>query len=173
MFRVGRIVAPLVRRFATTTTPTVSTTTIPYPASSIEDIPCSLEVTQLADRLCSLDLIRTAQLVSILKKRLNLPDVVAAPVAVAGTSTSSAATVAPAAPVVEKTEFRVTLEKFDPANKAKTIKEIKAMLPQLNLVEAKTFVESAPKLIKEKIKKEEADKIKATLEALGATITLD
>lgn len=91
---------------------------------------------------------------------------------------SSAATSAPAAssapPAAEaKTEFRVTLDKFDPASKAKVIREIKAMLPNLNLVEAKAFVEGAPKLIKEKVKKEEAEKIKATLEALGATITLD
>lgn len=79
----------------------------------------------------------------------------------------------PAAAVAEKTEFRVTLEKFDPSSKAKVIREIKALLPQLNLVEAKTFVESAPKLIKEKVKKEEAEKIKKTLEELGATVSLD
>lgn len=53
------------------------------------------------------------------------------------------------------------------------IREIKALLPNLNLVEAKAFVEGAPKLVKEKVRKEEADKIKATLEALGATVTLD
>lgn len=72
-----------------------------------------------------------------------------------------------------KTEFSVTLVKYDAASKAKVIREIKAILPNLNLVEAKAFVEGAPKLIKERVKKEEAEKLKATLEALGATISLE
>ena len=43
----------------------------------------------------------------------------------------------------------------------------------MNLVEAKKFVESAPKVIKENVPKEEAEKIKATLEALGAVVGMD
>lgn len=162
------------RGFATTTTPTpdtISAVKATIPSPSVDEVPHSPELTSLADRICKLDLIQTAQLVSLLKKRLNLPDIIAAPAAAA--PAVSAAAAAPVAPVVEKTEFRVTLEKFDPASKAKVIKEIKSMMPQLNLVEAKTFVESAPKLIKEKVKKDEAEKIKKTLEELGATITLD
>lgn len=81
------------------------------------------------------------------------------------------------------------LQKIDPASKAKIIREIKLILPQLNLVEvslliihcrhvhsfsqAKTLVESAPKLIKEKVKRDEAEKMKKTLEELGATVSLD
>lgn len=42
---------------------------------------------------------------------------------------------APEAPKVEKTEFKATLQKIDPASKAKIIREIKIILPQLNLVE--------------------------------------
>lgn len=72
-----------------------------------------------------------------------------------------------------KTEFRLVLEKFDPACKAKVIREIKQILPQLNLIEAKAFVEAAPKVIMEKIKKEDGEKIKKTLEELGATISLN
>jgi ribosomal protein L7/L12 len=41
------------------------------------------------------------------------------------------------------------------------------------LVEAKKFVESAPKVIKENVPKDEAEKIKKLLEAIGATVTLD
>jgi ribosomal protein L7/L12 len=98
----------------------------------------------------------------------------AAPGASTGAADSCKSNNAVKAPEVEvKTEFNVTLAKFDPASKAKIIREIKAILPGLNLVEAKAFVEGAPKLIKEKVKKEEAEKLKASLEALGATISLE
>lgn len=157
------------RRLATTTN--ANPANIPQAAhTSIGDIPVSAQVHSLLDRICSLDLIQTCQLVTLLKKRLNLPEVVAAPMC-APPSTSTTAT--PATPAAEKTEFRVTLEKFDPASKAKVIKEVKALLPQMNLVEAKAFVESAPKILKDKAKKEEAEKIKKTLEELGAVIALD
>ena len=69
--------------------------------------------------------------------------------------------------------FKVTLEKFDAAAKAKIIKEVKGLLPGANLVEAKKFVESVPKVIREDVSKEEAEKMKKTLEALGATVILD
>lgn len=72
-----------------------------------------------------------------------------------------------------KTDFCVVLQKIDSNNKAKIIRQIKAILPSLNLVEAKNFVESAPKLIKDKVKQEEANAIKSSLEALGAEITLE
>ena len=73
----------------------------------------------------------------------------------------------------EKTLFTVKLEKIDTASKAKIIKEIKGLLPGANLIEAKKFVEGAPKVIKENLSKEEAEKIKKTLEAVGATIILE
>lgn len=50
---------------------------------------------------------------------------------------ASSASAAPEAPIVEKTEFKATLQKIDPASKAKIIREIKLILPQLNLVEVK------------------------------------
>lgn len=102
-----------------------------------------------------------------------MPDAVAMAPQMAMSAESKAASAPAAAPVEAKTEFSVTLEKFDPASKAKVIREIKSILPSLNLVEAKAFVEGAPKLVKEKLKKEEAEKLKATLEAIGATVTLD
>jgi ribosomal protein L7/L12 len=162
-----------VSRFATATTPTpeaVSVAKASIPSASVDEVSYSPELTSLVDRISQLNLIQTAQLVSLLKKQLNLPDIIAAPAMAAAPAQTAAA---PVEPVVEKTEFSVTLEKFDPASKAKVIREIKSLLPQLNLVEAKAFVESAPKLIKEKVKKDEAEKLKKTLEDLGATITLD
>jgi large subunit ribosomal protein L7/L12 len=77
---------------------------------------------------------------------------------------------APAA--AEKTLFNLKLEKFDAAAKPKVIKEIKAMLG-LSLVDSKKFVESAPKMMKEGVPKEEAEKIVETLKALGATAVME
>ncbi|KAJ2803452.1 54S ribosomal protein L12, mitochondrial [Coemansia helicoidea] len=65
------------------------------------------------------------------------------------------------------------LEKIDAAQKAKVIREIKTLLPDLNLVAAKKFVESTPKVIKDAVPKAEAEKIKKALEALGATVNLE
>lgn len=77
---------------------------------------------------------------------------------------------APAA--AEKTLFTLKLESFEAASKPKIIKEIKGMLG-LSLVDSKKFVESAPKLLKEGVTKEDAEKIKTTLEGLGAKVSVD
>lgn len=74
--------------------------------------------------------------------------------------------------VKEKLLFNVKLESYDATAKAKVIKEVKAMLG-LNLVEAKKFVESSPKILKEDVNKEDAERIKKTLEDLGAKISLN
>ncbi|KAG8747895.1 hypothetical protein FRC10_010514 [Ceratobasidium sp. 414] len=73
----------------------------------------------------------------------------------------------------EKTIFTVKLEKIDAANKAKVIREVKAIMPNMNLVEAKKFVESVPKTLKENVPKEEAEKLMKTLQELGATVVLE
>ena len=92
---------------------------------------------------------------------------------------------APAAPVAtpveeeeaapakqEKTLFNLKLVSFDAAAKPKIIKEIKSMLG-LSLVDSKKFVESAPKLMKEGVPKEDADKIVATLKELGGGVEME
>ena len=93
---------------------------------------------------------------------------------------SAAAAVAVAAPaaagggegaeVEEQTSFTVVLASIGD-KKINVIKEIRAVT-NLGLKEAKDLVESAPKAIKEGTTKEEADKIKASLEAVGATIEI-
>lgn len=78
-----------------------------------------------------------------------------------------------AAPVAqEKTLFNLKLQSFEATSKPKVIKEIKGMLG-LSLVDSKKFVESAPKVMKEAVPKEEAEKIVETLKALGAVVTMD
>src|SRR5277367_4326988 len=72
----------------------------------------------------------------------------------------------------EKTLFNLKLVSFDAAAKPKIIKEVKSMLG-LSLVDSKKFVESAPKMMKEAVPKEEAEKIIATLKALGGVVTME
>lgn len=72
----------------------------------------------------------------------------------------------------EKTLFNLKLESFDAASKPKVIKEIKALLG-LSLVDSKKFVESAPKMMKEGVPKEEAEKIIETLKALGGVVKME
>ncbi len=75
-----------------------------------------------------------------------------------------------AAEAEEKTEFDVELTDVGP-NKVKVIKVVREVTG-LGLKEAKDVVDSAPKMVKEGASKEEADDIKAKLEAEGAKVTL-
>ncbi|TGZ77895.1 ClpS-like protein [Ascodesmis nigricans] len=68
--------------------------------------------------------------------------------------------------------FNVKLQSFEAAAKPKIIKEVKSLLG-LSLVDSKKFVESAPKILKEGLVKDDAEKIKKTLEALGAKVDLE
>ena len=70
----------------------------------------------------------------------------------------------------EKTEFDVELTEVGP-NKVKVIKVVREATG-LGLKEAKDLVDAAPKMLKEGASKEEADDIKAKLEAEGAKVTL-
>lgn len=134
-------------------------------------------MTEIVDKIAGLTLLETADLVAELKVRLNIQSVAMPVAAAAAPSGSAAAAPAAAAPVEEKApernEFKVKLEKFNADAKAKIIREMKNLLPGANLVEAKKFVESVPKVIRENVPKEEAEKMKATLEALGATVILE
>ena len=75
-----------------------------------------------------------------------------------------------AAPVEEKTSFTVVLKEAG-ANKIQVIKAVRTVT-SLGLKEAKDLVEGAPKPVKEGVSKEEAEKVKAELEAAGATVEL-
>ena len=77
---------------------------------------------------------------------------------------------ADAAAVEEQTEFTVVLKDFG-ANKINVIKAVRA-LTSLGLKEAKEFVESAPANVKEGVAKDEADKVKASLEEAGAAVEI-
>ncbi len=73
----------------------------------------------------------------------------------------------------EQTEFNVTLKALsDPSKKIAVIKEVRNVVAGLGLKEAKELVEGAPKLLKEAVSKEEAEKIKESMTAAGAVIEI-
>ena len=113
----------------------------------------------------NMTVLELSKLVKTLEERLGVS--AAAPVAVAAAAPAAAA----AAPAEEKTEFDVILAGFDAAAKIAVIKEIRG-ITGLGLKEAKDLVEGAPKTIKEAVAKDEAEKIKATLEGAGAKIEI-
>jgi large subunit ribosomal protein L7/L12 len=120
------------------------------------------DLNKLVDDLSALTVIEAAELSKLLEEKWGVS--AAAAVAVA----APAAAAAPAAE--EQTEFDVILT-GDGGNKIAVIKEVRA-ITGLGLTEAKAAVEAAPKAIKEGVSKDEAQKVKAQLEAAGATVEL-
>ena len=120
-----------------------------------------LSTQELLDAIGSLTLIEASELVKAMEEKFGIS--AAAPVAVA-----AAGAVAEAAE--EQTEFDVILKEAG-ANKIAVIKEVRA-LTSLGLAEAKAFVEAGGKAVKEKVSKEEADKLKKQLEAAGAVVEI-
>ena len=94
----------------------------------------------------------------------------AAPVAAAAAPSAGAGDGAAAAVVEEQTEFTATLTEIGP-NKIPVIKVVRE-LTGLGLKEAKDLVDATPKAVKEGVAREEADKIKAALEEVGAKVEI-
>ena len=117
---------------------------------------------KIVDDLSGLTVLEAAELAKMLEEKWGVS--AAAAVAVA------AGPAAAAAAVEEKTEFTVMLAAIGD-KKIEVIKEVRAATG-LGLKEAKDLVEAAPKAVKEGIPKEEAEKIKAALEKVGAKIEL-
>jgi len=120
---------------------------------------------KIVDELSSLTVLEAAELAKLLEAKWGVS--AAAAVAVAAAPAGGAA---PAAPVEEKTEFTVVLAAVG-EKKIEVIKEVRA-ITSLGLKEAKDLVEGAPKPVKEGVSKEEAEKIKAALEKVGAKVEL-
>jgi len=118
----------------------------------------------IVDELSSLTVLEAAELAKLLEAKWGVS--AAAAVAVAAAPAAAAA----AAPVEEKTEFTVVLAAIGD-KKIEVIKEVRA-ITSLGLKEAKDLVEGAPKPVKEGVGKEEAEKIKAALEKVGAKVEL-
>merc|ERR1711971_828033 len=136
----------------------------------------SEKISRIVDDISGLNLLEVADLISLLKSKLNISD---APVMMAGGVAPAPAAAAPveeeeeAAPQVIQTSFTVKLNKFDASKKVAIIKEIKALVEGMSLVQAKKFVESAPAVVKADIAKDEAEKIQAALQAVGGECVVE
>jgi large subunit ribosomal protein L7/L12 len=121
------------------------------------------DLQKIVDELSKLTVLEAADLAKLLEEKWGVS--AAAAVAVAAGPAAGGAAAAE-----EKTEFTVVLTSAG-EKKIEVIKEVRA-LTGLGLKEAKDLVEGAPKPVKEGVNKEEADKIKATLEKVGAKVEL-
>ena len=123
----------------------------------------SEKITNIVEEIKTLTILELADLVKAVEEEFGVS--AAAPVGVVAVAGAAAA---PAAE--EKTEFDVILTGFGDKklNVIKVIREITG----LGLKEAKDMVEGCPKAVKEGISKEDAEKIKADLEAAGATVEI-
>jgi large subunit ribosomal protein L7/L12 len=118
---------------------------------------------KIVDYLSSLTVMEAAEVSNLLEEKWGVS--AAAPVAVAAAGAGDGA-VAEA----ESDEVDVILASFG-EKKINVIKEVRA-ITQLGLKEAKDLVEGAPKVIKEAVKKDEAEELKKKLEDAGATVEL-
>ncbi len=122
------------------------------------------DLQKIVDELSGLTVLEAADLAKMLEEKWGVS--AAAAVAVAAGPAGGGA----AAAAEEKTEFTVVLASAGD-KKIEVIKEVRA-LTGLGLKEAKDLVEGAPKPVKEGVAKDEAAKIKATLEKVGAKVEL-
>ena len=118
---------------------------------------------QILDAIASMTVLEASELVKAMEEKFG----VTAAVAVA--AAPGAAGGAPAAE--EQSEFNVTLEGADASKKIAVIKAVREVTG-LGLKEAKDLVEGAPKVLKEGVSKEDAAKIKETIEAAGGKVKI-
>ena len=121
----------------------------------------SEKVTAMIEEVKALTVLELAELVHALEEEFGVSAAAVAAPAAAGAA-------APAAE--EKTEFDVVMTDFG-AEKIKVIKEVRG-ITGAGLAEAKALVEGVPTKLKEGVSKEEAEEIKAKLEAVGAKVEI-
>lgn len=121
-----------------------------------------LSTDDLLEAIGSLTLLEAADLKKKMEEKFGVT--AAAPMAFAGPMPGAAAA------VEEKTEFDVILTSV--GDKKIEVLKVVRELTGLGLKEAKDIVDSAPKALKEKIKKEEADAMKTKLEGVGAKVEI-
>lgn len=125
-----------------------------------EDVVVPEKFAKLVAEIEKMSVLDLAELVKILEEKFG----------VSAAAPAAAAAAAPADAVEEKTEFDVELTEAG-ANKIAVIKAVRA-ITELGLKEAKDLVDAAPKVIKEGVKKEEAENMKKQMEEAGGKVTL-
>ena len=123
-----------------------------------------MAINEIIEAIEKMTLLEVNELVDALKEKFG----VTGAIAVAG---GAAAGAAAAAPAEEQTEFDVILVDAG-SEKIKVIKAVREVVAGLGLKEAKDFVESVPKALKEGVSKEEAEKVKAAFAEVGAKVEI-
>jgi len=123
----------------------------------------STKVEDVLEKISELTILEAAELKTAMEEKFGIT-------AAAGVAVAAGGAGGDAAAAEEKTNFDVELTSAG-SSKIGVIKAVRG-ITGLGLKEAKELVESAPKVIKEAVAKEEADKMKEELEAAGATVTL-
>uniref|UniRef100_A0A7N6FBJ5 Large ribosomal subunit protein bL12m n=1 Tax=Anabas testudineus TaxID=64144 RepID=A0A7N6FBJ5_ANATE len=156
-----------------TTSPPAHTDVIATPPLDGAPKQYSPKIQQLVNDISSLTLLEVSDLNELLKKTLNIQSVGMMPMAASAVPAAQAAEEEEAPIKKEKTHFTVKLTELKAAEKVKLIKEVKNCMQGLNLVQAKKLVESLPQEIRANVSKEEAEQLKAALEAAGGTVVLE
>jgi large subunit ribosomal protein L7/L12 len=125
----------------------------------------AVSIDEILETISSMTVLEVSELVKKMEEKFGVS--AAAPVAVATVAGSTAS----AEPIEEKTEFNVILKAFEADKKIAVIKDVRAVTG-LGLKEAKDLVEGVPKLLKEGVSKEDAEKIKKSVTEAGGTVEI-
>lgn len=123
------------------------------------------DVKEIAEQLVNLTVKEVSELADVLKEEYGIEPAAAAVAVAAGPAAGG-----DAAGAAEKTEFDIVLKSAG-GNKLQVVKEVKTLLG-LGLKDAKDLVDGAPATLKQGAPKDEADSVKAALEAAGAEVEL-
>ncbi|CAF1182419.1 unnamed protein product [Adineta steineri] len=153
---------------------------IPSPTSGLNDPnkTYSEKIHRLVDEISKLSLVDVMDLNELLKKTLKIQDV---PIMASGGAGNAPA---PAAPKKEEDEeetarptaqsvFKVRLIKYDDTKKVPVIKQVKDVVENINLVQAKKLVESIPQVLRDNLSKADAETMKAKIEAAGGVCVVE
>ncbi len=125
------------------------------------------KIQKIIDSVSELTVIELADLVKALEEKFGVTAAAVSMAATAGGQTAGEG----AAPAEEQTNFNVVLAETG-VNKIGVIKAVREVVPTLGLADAKTLVESAPKVVLENANKATAEEAKKKLEAAGAKVEL-
>lgn len=145
----------------------------PLPLPNQDEKQYSPKIQEIVKDISQLTLLEVADLNELLKKTLKIQDApvmaMGAPVAAQPVEDEDEKTeVAP-----KKSTFTVKLVGVEEGKKIALIKEVKALLPDTNLVQAKKFVESTPVVVKGDLSKDEAEELMKTLEKAGGKSVME